>query len=272
MRRGLGAAAVLGIALLAGALIAGPAAAGLADRIGATFTLMADEFIQAFQPVEGIVVSSEGDEIFLDIGAGRGAQVGQEYTIFRKGAPFMHPLTGKALGRYEEVLGWAQVRRVQPEFAVASFVPAPDKTRPQPEDGARITRGRIKIAVAPVLDMTTTAGADLRRVPYLIGTLLERSKRFQVVDPLAVSDMFASGGLRVEEMLARPERAVRAATNLEVAGWIVPVLLERRGTVTLDVTYISAITGVALFSRRLNLLPNSAAEEQRFPWEPAIED
>jgi len=271
MRRARVAAVALAAVLLAAALVAGPAAAGVADRIGATFTLMADEFIQAFQPVEGIVVSLDGDEIFLDIGAARGGQVGQEYTIFRKGAPFLHPLTGRPLGRYEDVLGWAQVRRVQPEFAIATFVPSPDRPTPQPEDGARITRGRIKIAIAPVLDMTAT-GADLRRVPYLLGTVLERSKRFQVVDPIAVGDMFAGGGLRVEEMLARPERAVRAAKNLEVAGWVVPVLLERRGAVTLDVTYISAITGVALFSRRLPLLPNSAVEEQRFPWEPPVED
>jgi hypothetical protein len=267
MRRTLGAA----VALLWLAAWPLAAHAGIADRIGVTFTLMADEFIQAFQPIEGIVVSLEGDEIFLDVGASRGGQVGQEYTIFRKGAPFLHPLTGKPLGRYEDVLGWAQVRRVQPEFAVATFVAAPDKPKPQPEDGARITRGRIKIAVAPVLDMTT-GHADLRRVPYLLGTLLERSKRFQVVDPIAVGDMFAAGTLRVEEMLARPERAVRAAKNLDVAGWIVPVLLERRGAVALDVTYISAITGVALFSRRLPLLPNSAVEEQRFPWEPPVED
>jgi hypothetical protein len=265
------AAPFLLAALLATTIPATPAVAGMADRIGATFTLMADEFIQAFQPVEGIVVSLEGDEVFLDIGTTRGGQVGQEYTIFRKGAPFTHPLTGRPLGRYEDILGWAQVRRVQPEFAVATFVAAPDKPPPQAEDGARITRGRIKIAVAPVLDITTT-GADLRRVPYLIATMLERSKRFQVVDPTAVGDMFAGGGLRVEEMLARPERAVRAAKNLDVAGWVVPVLLERRGAVTLDVTYISAITGVALFSRRLTVLPNSAAEEQRFPWEPAVED
>ena len=271
MRRALLAGAMLAAVLLATAMTAGPAAAGLADRIGGTFMLMADEFIQAFQPVEGIVVSLDGDEVFLDIGAARGAQVGQEYTIFRKGAPFAHPLTGRPLGRYEDVLGWAQVRRVQPEFAVAAFVAAPDKPKPQAEDGARITRGRIKIAVAPVLDMTTAA-ADLRRVPYLIGTVLERSKRFQVVDPIAVGDIFVGGGLRVEEMLARPEWAVRAAKNLDVAGWVVPVLLERRGAVTLDVTYISAITGMALFSRRLNLLPNSAVEEQRFPWEPPVED
>jgi len=271
MRRARPAVAVVLMVVLATAMTSGPAAAGTADRIGATFTLMGDDFIQAFQPVEGIVVSVDEGEIFLDIGSSRGGQVGQEYTIFRKGGPFLHPLTGKPLGRYEEILGWAQVRRVQPEFAVASFVAAPDKPRPEAEDGARITRGRIKIAVAPMLDMTG-GGADLRRVPYLIGTVLERSKRFQAVDPTAVNDMFASGGLRVEEMLARPERAVRAAKNLDVAGWIVPVLLERRGTITLDVTYISAITGMALFSRRQNLLPNSAAEEQRFPWEPPVED
>src|SRR5689334_17172247 len=270
MRRALRSLAALGTALLLSATVVAPAAAGVADRIGATFTMMADEFIQAFQAIEGIIVSIEGDEVFLDIGGMRGGQVGQEYTIYRKGVAFLHPLTGKALGRYEEVLGWAQVRQVQPEFSVATFVPAPDKARPQPEDGARITRGRIKVAIAPVLDMTST-GSDLRRVPYLLGTVLERSKRFQVVDPLAVGDMFASG-LRVEEMLARPERAIRAAKNLDVAGWVVPVLLERRGGITLDVTYISAITGVALFSRRMNLLPNSAVEEQRFPWEPPVED
>jgi hypothetical protein len=268
MRRAL--AAVM-VGFMISAVTVGLAAAGMADRIGATFMMMADEFIQAFQPVDGVVVSMENDEIFLDIGATRGGQVGQEYTIYRKGATFAHPLTGRPLGRYEEVLGWAQVRRVQPEFSVATFVPAPDKPRPVPEDGARITRGRIRIAVAPVLDMTAT-GSDLRRVPYMIATALERSKRFQVVDPLAVSDMFASGSLRVEEMLARPERAVRAAKNLDVAGWVVPMLLERRGAVTLDVTYISAITGMALFSRRLPVLPNSAGEEQRFRWEPPVED
>jgi hypothetical protein len=271
MRGAARSAAVLAATLLIVALLGSPARAGMADRIGATFTLMADDFIQAFQAIDGMVVSVEGDEVFLDIGTTRGGQVGQEFTIYRKGQVFVHPITGKPLGRFEDVLGWAQVRSAQPDFCVATFVPAPDKPKPQPEDGARITRGRIKVAIAPVLDMTAS-NSDLRRVPYLIGTVLERSKRFQVVDPLAVSDMFAAGGLRVDEMLARPDRAVRAAKNLDVAGWVVPVLLERRGGVSLDVTYISAITGMALFSRRLNVLPNSAGEEQRFPWEPPVED
>ena len=92
------------------------------------------------------------------------------------------------------------------------------------------------------------------------------------MDPLAVADVFAGGTLRVEEVLARPERAMRVARNLEVTGWIVSVLLERQGTLYLDTTWISAITGTALFSRREVVLPSGSAEEQRFPWEPRAED
>ncbi|MBI4638870.1 MAG: hypothetical protein HY727_21245 [Candidatus Rokubacteria bacterium] len=259
---------LLGVATL---LPASSAAAGLADRVGATFALMAADFIKAFQPLEGIVVDVAADLIYLDLGEAVGAQVGQEFTVFRKGNVFTHPLTGKPLGRYEEVLGWAQVRRVLARFSEAAFVPAPGKPAPRAEDGVRITRGRIKVAITPVLDLTRSK-ADVRRVPYLFATVLERSKRFQVIDPLAVTDMFANGSVRVEEMLARPERATRAARNLEVAGWLVPVLIERRGVTYLDATWISAVTGTALFSRRQPILAAEATEEQRFPWEPRVED
>ena len=247
------------------------ASAGLADRVGATFSLMADDFIKTSQPVDGTVVSLDGNQIFLDLGQGSGAQPGQELTVFRKGEAFHHPLTGKPLGRYEEHLGFAQIRRVFPQFSEATFVPVPDRPAPQPGDGARVSRGRIRVAVTPLLDLTQS-GADVRRVPYLIASALERSKRFVVMDPLAVADIFTAGTLKVEEVLARPERAMRVATNLDVTGWIVPVLLERQGRLYLDTTWISAITGIALFSRREVVLPSGSAEEQRFQWEPRAED
>ena len=248
-----------------------PIYAGVADRVAATFGLMTADFAHAFQPIEGVVVSVEGPEIFLDVNASTGAVLGQEYTIFRKGEPFAHPITGKLLGRYEEILGHAQIIRVYPRFSAAKYLALPDTPRPRTADGARITRARIRVAVTPVMDMTTTQG-DVRRVPFLIAAGLEQSKRFQAVDPLAVSDLFASGVVRVEDILARPERAQRSARNLELAGWVVPLLLDRRGTIYLDVTYISAITGNALFSRRLPLISTSGGEDQRFPWEPRPED
>ena len=267
-RRASLAALVLALALLAGT---GAASAGLADRVGATFVLMAEDFVKTFQPIEGLVVGVEDDTVYLDLGEGGGAGAGQELTIFRKGDEFRHPLTGKALGRFEDVLGWAQVRRVAPRFSEALYVPAEGKPRPHADDGVRVTRGRVKIAITPVLDLTQSK-TDLRRVPYLLATVLERSKRFQVSDPLAVGELFANGSARVEEVLGLPERAMRISKMLEVAGWVVPVLLERRGVTYLDTTWISAVTGTALFSRRQPLVPPTAAEEQRFPWEPGVED
>jgi hypothetical protein len=256
---------------LALAVVVAPVAhAGVADRAGNTFGFMVDEFVKVFQPVEGVVVQLEGDVIYLDLGAAQ-SHVGQELTIFRKGEPFVHPLTGKPLGRYEKVLGYAQIRQVSARFSEARFVPIEGQPRPEPDDGARITRGRIRVAITPVLDLTETK-ADLRRVPYLLAVPLERSKRFQVVDPLAVSDKLANLSVRLEEVLARPERALLAARSLDVNGWLVPMLIERRGVTYLDVTWISAVTGTALLSRREPLVPAGAVEEQRFPWEPKAED
>jgi hypothetical protein len=263
------AACLIAVSLLL--LPRGVATAGLADRIGATFGLMASEFVRAFQPIEGLVVALEGGIVYLDVGASAGGQIGQEFTIYRKGEPFYHPTTRRLLGHFEDVLGYAQVRRVEARFCEALFVPAEGAKAARPDDGARITRGRIKVAVAPVLDLTRAA-ADTRRVPYLLATALEGSRRFQVADPLTVGDLFVNGAVRVEEMLARPERAVRVAKSLDVAGWLIPVLLERRGVTYLDVTWISSLTGTALFSRRQPLLRESGAEEQRFPWEPRVED
>jgi hypothetical protein len=250
--------------------IASSAWAGVGDRAGNTFAFMVDEIVKDFQPVEGVVVQLEGDTIYLDLGSAQ-ARVGQELTIFRKGAPFVHPFTGKPIGRYEEVLGHAQIRRVLPKFSEGLFIPAAGKPRPEPDDGVRITRGRIRMAVTPVLDLTGSH-ADLRRVPYLLATTLERTKRFQVLDPLTASEGLVNASVRVEELLGRPARALVAGRSLEVSGWLVPTLIERNGVTYLDVTWISGVTGTALFSRRERLVPGGVAEEQRFPWEPKAED
>jgi hypothetical protein len=248
-----------------------PAVAGLADRLAATFGLMADDFIRAGQPIEGLVAAVDGNILYLDLGEGSGTQVGQELMVFRKGAPFYHSITQRLLGHHEDHLGYAQIRRVAAQLSEALFIPKAGALPPQTGDGVRITRARIRVAITPVLDLTRS-DADFRRVPYLIANVLERSKRFQVVDPLSVSDMFANGAVRVEEMLARPERVVRVAANLEVTGWLVPVVLERGGVTYLDTTWISAVTGTPLFSRRQPVVPSAATEEQRFPWEPRAED
>jgi hypothetical protein len=258
-------------ALLVVLLLTGAGEAGIADRVGVTFALMLQEFADAFPPVEGLVVAVDGDLVYLDLTAKNGVQLGQEFTVFRKGEVFRHPLTNQPLGRFEEYLGYAQVRRVFPRFSEARYIPLDDRPRVRPEDGVRITRGRIKVAIAPLLDLTQS-GVDLRRVPFLIGGALERSKRFQVADPIQVSTLMEAERTRVEELLISPEKVTRLGKSLEVVGWLVPVLMERGGTTYLDVTWMSAVTGTALFSRRQVLARPEPAEEQRFPWEPPALD
>lgn len=270
---------LLGLFLLVPSLILPtPAVAGLADQVGATFGGMVDEFLKAFPALEGVVVAVEGDRLYMDLSEKDGVREGQEFTVFRKGEVFRHPLTQKPLGRHEEYLGYAQVRRVFPTYSEALYIPVNGGSgsragagRARPEDGIRITRGRIRVAVTPVLDLTQ-ASADLRRAPYIIAVALERTKRFQVADPQRVTDLIAAEGVRVEALLVSPDRARPLAQGLNVAGWLVPVLLARGGVTYLDVTWLSAITGTALFSERRPLARPEPSEEQRFPWEPRVAD
>jgi hypothetical protein len=250
---------------------AASAAAGIAEQVGATFGLMIQDVVTAFPAVEGLVVGVEGDRLFMDLTQKDGVQPGQEFTIFRKGQVFRHPITGQPMGRFEDTLGYAQIKAVLAGYSEAVYVPLDGKPKAQAEDGVRITRGRIRVAVAPPTDLTRT-NADLRRVPFMFSHALSETKRFQCPDPLVVQELLLSKKTRSEELLVRPEKAVGAAKMLEVSGWLIPVLLERRGVTYLDVTWVSGITGTALFSRRLALIRADTAAGQRFPWEPIPED
>ena len=248
-----------------------PAHAGLADQVGATFGLMLQEVVSAFPPIEGLVVQVDGDRVYMDLSQKDGVLLGQEYTIFRKGEVFRHPTSGKPLGRYEEVLGYAQVLRVDATFSEAAFVPVEGKPQPRPEDGVRITRGRVRVAVVPPTDLTK-GNADLRRVPFMLSLAMDQTKRFQSVDPGQVNEILLNSKTKGEELLVRPDRAVSLGKSLDVMAWLVPVLIERRGVTYLDVTWISAVTGAPLFSRRQALARADVGSDQRFPWEPRPED
>lgn len=268
-RRPRGAALAAGLAILL--VAASPAAAGVADQVGATFGLMIQEVVGTFPAVEGLVVAVDGDRLYMDLDQKDGIRPGQEFTVFRKGEVFRHPLTHQPLGRFEEVLGHAQVQRVFARFSEATLLPLAGGPPVRPEDGVRITRGRIRVAVAPPLDLTRTQ-PDLRRVPFMLALGLDQTKRFLSADPGAVRDLLLAQRTRIEDLLVHPERVVALSHPLEVAGWLVPVLMERNGVLYLDVTWISGVTGLPLFSRRLALVRADSAAEQRFPWEPPPED
>jgi hypothetical protein len=116
----------LSLLLLALGSAVGPVGAGPADQVGATFGLLIQDVVGAFPAVEGLVVQVEGDKLFLDLTEKDGVQPGQEFSVFRKGEVFRHPITGRPLGRYEDVLGYAQIVRLHPQYSEALFVPGED--------------------------------------------------------------------------------------------------------------------------------------------------
>src|SRR5262249_765863 len=187
--------------------------------------------------------------------------------LFRKGDEFHHPISGKVLGRFEDILGYAQIQRVESRFSEARYIPVPGQPKVEAEDGARITRGRIRGAGAPPPDLAQGSN-DLRPVPVMLAVGLDQNKGFQSVDPGVVQELFMNQRAKAEELLVRPERAVALGKTLEISGWLVPVLLDRRGVTYLDITWISAVTGSPLFSRRHALTPPQRAAHQRFPRHP----
>ena len=141
-----------------------------------------------------------------------------------------------------------------------------------PSTATPILKQRAEVLRRVIKDELDPEFVELAHFGIFFALAMDQTKRFQSVDPSHVSEILLNSKTRSEELLVRPDRAVALGKPLEVTGWLVPVLLERRGVTYLDVTWVSAVTGTALFSRRMAITRADGAGEQRFPWEPRPED
>jgi len=244
-----------------------PASPGITEQIVVTFQQVAQGFQDAFPPIEGTVIAVNGEQVSIEFKERPKIGRGTELRLIRRGAAFRHPLTGVFLGRYEELVGHAQVVEVRESVATGRLIPLPEAPAVQVEDIARITRGRLRVAVTPLLDLTGSR-LDTKRLPYLLAAALERTGRFAPADPRVVSESMDQARVRTVDLFATPALAVRLSQRLEVDGWVIPLLVEIQGSTVVDATWVSAITGTPLFARRAALAPAPPQIEQRFPWEP----
>ncbi len=105
-----------------------------------------------FPPVEGYVVSVEGDKIILDLKEGDPIKAGDKLDLVRFGETLTHPVSKKSLGRNEEALGQVRISRVSRNFSIASAVHSVvgSKEKPKVGDGVRLPFSKLSIVVAPV--------------------------------------------------------------------------------------------------------------------------
>ena len=78
---------------------------------------LSTEIVDLFPKVEGDVVKVQGNEAFITLGAPDNIREGMELSVVRKGEEFKHPLTGVALGRFEEDIGVIIINKVSESYS-----------------------------------------------------------------------------------------------------------------------------------------------------------
>lgn len=90
-------------------------------------------------PLTGTVLSIDKNEdvVYFDLGYDDGVQKDDIYTIYKEGAPLVHPDTGEILGIKETVLGTVKVTNVYSKYSIAEIKKEKSAFKP----GDKIKRG-----------------------------------------------------------------------------------------------------------------------------------
>jgi hypothetical protein len=93
------------------------------------------EAIKGEFPLEGFVVMVSGKRAMMDLGRVHGVEPGMKFSVFRKGEPVQHPITGKMLKGEDIKLGEIAVQSVTPETSWAEIL--------MEEPGIKIAAGNL---------------------------------------------------------------------------------------------------------------------------------
>ncbi len=254
--------------LLGLAAVLGPAGAARADvlqDLGTTYQKAAETLAAAFPKWEGQVAAVGPDAVRVEGTGIESLRPGLEVTLFRRGDMFRHPITGQPLGHMEQVLGTLVVRAVEGGGASGRFLPAPDRPAPAAGDGARITAGRLPVAVLPTSGVQAAFDSADQTQLLLVArfsALLEKTGRFLAVDPQRVLDLVGRG---------RASQVTPLEVSRQLGGVaVVSSRLVREETArVLETTWTSGQTGDTLASLRTRLVPTP--HPPRFAWEETPE-
>ncbi|HXH09985.1 MAG TPA: VCBS repeat-containing protein [Alphaproteobacteria bacterium] len=204
-------------------LVAATAFAGEAwaqGQLSRSLERLASEITDLFPKVEGDVIKVQGNEVFIALGAPDNVREGMELSLFRKGEEFKHPLTGVVLGRFEEDLGTLVIRQVAEGYSRGTVRLAKPNVSIRPGDRARITKGKIALAILP-LKGDLPEWLSREEVLERFRSALERTGRFQVTAADNVRVYLVEKGVNPDEALS-PDVLSRLAEDLRVTYGIAP--------------------------------------------------
>jgi hypothetical protein len=261
--------------------------ADVLQDLGFTFEQVAGTAAAAFPKVEARIVEIQGDVARLAGPQVAQLRVGLELSAYRKGEVFRHPVTTQPLGRAEEEVGTLVVTAVAPDHVTARIALTPEGRRPAEGDGARLTAGRISVAVLPTEGVTLTSGLEDYAVLLMVArfsALLEKTERFLATEPERVLDLARGRALPAPPAAAPTSGAARPPVAATEAPPSSPAEIGRRlgasvviasrvrieeRTRVLETTWVSSRTGATLLETRTPLV--KARFPLRFAWEETPE-
>ncbi len=256
---------VAALVLLVG-LGAAVSSADLLQDLGATFERIAQELRSAFPKVDARVVAVDGDTVRI---AGAGVEMlrpGLELVAYRKGALFRHPITNQPLAHAEEEVATLVVTGVTAEEATARVAVTEGGRTPVAGDGARLTAGRIPVAVLPPLGVAVPGETTEQTALLLVSrfsALLEKTGRFLAVDAGRVLETAAPAGAE------GPPSPLEVARRLKVPAVLTTRVVQDGATRRVETAWISGRTGSTLLTLQTPVV--RAVFPPRFAWEQTPE-
>ena len=160
--------------------------------------VLVDQVQALFPKVDGEVIEVQNGTVTLGLGSKDGLVAGVELALYRQGRELKHPKTGEVLGRTEQALGRLSVQQV---FEAYSTGTASQGSEVQPGDRARISAGKIKLSVVPLVEPGVREALADAAVHELTDGL-NRTGRFQIGLGDAIGVWINQQGAKRDEVLA----------------------------------------------------------------------
>jgi hypothetical protein len=182
-----------------GVLVAllGPGTSG-AQTAAPSLGVLVDQVQALFPKVDGEVIEVQNGTVTLALGSKDGLVAGVELALYRQGRELRHPKTGEVLGRTEQQLGRLAVQQVSEAYSTGT---ASQGSEVQPGDRARISAGKIKLSVVPLIEpgvREVLADAAVHEMT----DALNRTGRFQIGLGDAIGVWINQQGAKRDEVLA----------------------------------------------------------------------
>lgn len=103
----------------------------------------------SFAAPQGYVVKVEANQIYLDLGAGSGAQAGQKFTVFVDGDELKHPVTGKSLGKLEKTVARGVIEEVKEQYSIGRIEAVEPGGQPASGQKAKMVAAPAAAAAQP---------------------------------------------------------------------------------------------------------------------------